>query len=278
LSFQPDVIFHLAAQPLVRRSYRIPAETFDVNVTGTANVLEAATRMNNKCSIVVITTDKVYQNKEQDILYNEDDTLGGHDPYSASKACTELVADSFRKSFFNFSTYSAHQKALATVRAGNVIGGGDWSADRLFPDIINHLVTSEPVLIRNPNAVRPWQHVLEAITGYLLLGMKLYSQPRDFAQAFNFGPLPEDHLPVKEVVEKAIREWGAGSWKDISNASEPHEASLLKLDITRARKALNWKPKLNADEAIKWTVDWYKQGEAEKAGFTFSQIEQYFML
>ncbi|HUQ67210.1 MAG TPA: CDP-glucose 4,6-dehydratase [Flavitalea sp.] len=278
LNFAPDVIFHLAAQPLVRRSYQIPAETFDINVTGTANLLEAAGKLKNKCSLIVITTDKVYHNKEQDILYKEDDVLGGHDPYSASKACAELVADSFRKSFFNYSDYASHQKALSTVRAGNVIGGGDWSTDRLFPDIIHFLRSDKPVLIRNPNAVRPWQHVLEAITGYLLLGMKLHTYPEKFSQAFNFGPRREDHLVVKEVVEKAIKLWGAGSWKDVSDKNQPHEAKLLKLDISRAVKALEWQPKLNAEKAIEWTVEWYKQKEDHKADFTFSQIEEYYVL
>jgi CDP-glucose 4,6-dehydratase len=277
VNFQPDFIFHLAAQPLVRRSYKIPAETFDINVTGTANILEAATKLKNKCSIIVITTDKVYHNKEQDVLYNENDILGGYDPYSASKACAELVADSFRKSFFNISNYTTHQKALSTVRAGNVIGGGDWSTDRLFPDIINHLVKGEPVLVRNPNAVRPWQHVLEAITGYLILGMKMHSEPEKFAQAFNFGPLPSDHMPVKEVVEKAVKYWGSGSWKDISDATQPHEAGLLKLDISKAQKALDWKPGLNAEKAIEWTVNWYKQEDSAKAAYTFGQIEEYFL-
>lgn len=278
LNFQPDIIYHLAAQPLVRRSYQIPAETFDINVTGTANLLESASKLKNKCSIVVITTDKVYQNKEQDVLYKEDDVLGGHDPYSASKACAELVSDSFRKSFFNIAEYSSHGKALSTVRAGNVIGGGDWSTDRLLPDIINHLVMGDPVPVRNPGAVRPWQHVLEAITGYLLLGMKLHIYPEQFSQPFNFGPQPSDHLSVKDVVEKAIQIWGSGSWQDVSKADQPHEAGLLKLDITKAKEALEWQPKLNAEEAIRWTVEWYKQQEERKADFTFGQIEEYFVL
>ena len=278
LSFQPDFIFHLAAQPLVRRSYQIPSETFDINVTGTANLLEAAGKLKNKCSFIVITTDKVYHNKELDVLYNEEDELGGHDPYSASKACAELVADSFRKSFFNFSDYSSHQKSLSTVRAGNVIGGGDWSTDRLFPDIIFHLVSGRPVLVRNPDAVRPWQHVLEAITGYLLLGRQLYNAPDKFSQPFNFGPQPEDHLPVREVVEKAIQIWGSGTWKDVSEKKQPHEAGMLKLDISKAARELEWKPKLNADEAIRWTVEWYKRKADQKAEFTFRQIDEYFVL
>jgi CDP-glucose 4,6-dehydratase len=278
LNYQPDIVYHLAAQPLVRRSYKIPAETFDINVTGTANLLEAVGKLENKCSVIVITTDKVYQNKELDILYKEDDILGGHDPYSASKACAEFVVDSFRKSFFNLSQYPAHLKALSTVRAGNVIGGGDWSTDRLMPDIINYLVSGNPILLRNPVAVRPWQHVLEAIAGYLLLAIKLHSYPDRFSQPFNFGPQPADHLSVKQVAEIAISIWGSGSWKDVSNNKQPHEAGLLKLDSSKAKEALNWRPKLNAEEAIRWTVEWYKQNEDKKAEFTFRQIEEYFEL
>lgn len=276
--FQPDLIFHLAAQPLVRRSYQMPAETFHINVTGTANLLEAAIPLTNKCAIVVITTDKVYHNREEDVLYNEEDSLGGYDPYSASKACAELVVDSFRRSFFNTGKLQDHQKAISSVRAGNVIGGGDWSTDRIFPDIINSLDQKQPVLVRNPFAVRPWQHVLEAITGYLVLGLKLYEQPLAFSKPYNFGPVPEDHLPVQELVKKAIEAWGSGEWKDISQSNQPHEAGLLKLDITRALKELNWRPKLNALSAIEWTVNWYKQPNNNKAEYTFKQVKEYFLL
>jgi CDP-glucose 4,6-dehydratase len=278
LDFAPDIIFHLAAQPLVRRSYEIPAETFEINVTGTANLLEAASKLPGKCSIVVVTTDKVYHNREKDILYKEDDALGGYDPYSASKACCELVCDSFRKSFFNTDYYSTHQKALSTARAGNVIGGGDWSCDRLLPDIIYSLKNNKPILIRNPNAVRPWQHVLEALTGYLLLAMNIHEKPAAFSKPFNFGPLPEDHLEVKQLVEVAIKYWGSGSWQDISDPLQPHEAGLLKLDITRALKELQWQPKLNAESAIKWTLQWHKYKDEEKADRTFRQIEDYYQL
>jgi CDP-glucose 4,6-dehydratase len=276
--FKPDFIFHLAAQPLVRRSYEIPAETFEVNVTGTANLLEAAIDLDNKCSIIAITTDKVYHNKEKDILYNEDDPLGGYDPYSASKACAELVVDSFRRSFFNPGHYELHKKAIASVRAGNVIGGGDWSRDRIIPDIINSLQHGEIISVRNPFAVRPWQHVLEAIAGYLLLGMKIHKEPAAFSKAYNFGPLPGDHLPVKQLVEKAIESWGNGNWKDVSDPGQPHEAGLLKLDITRALNELSWKPKLNAGKAIEWTVNWYKKPAEEKAPYSFQQIEEYYLL
>lgn len=277
-NFQPDYIFHLAAQPLVRRSYQIPAETFEVNVAGTANLLEAVSSLQNQCTVVVVTTDKVYQNKEADILYKEDDALGGYDPYSASKACTELVASSFRDSFFNVKSHQQHKKALATARAGNVIGGGDWSVDRLIPDIVQHLQNEEEISVRNPTAVRPWQHVLEPIAGYLKLAALLNSDPAKFSGAYNFGPLPTDHLQVKDFVETAINIWGGGSWKDTTDTTAPHEAGLLKLDISLAKSSLGWVPKLNATQAIEWTIDWYKKPVAQQAGFSFQQIEKYFAL
>jgi CDP-glucose 4,6-dehydratase len=278
VSFQPDFIFHLAAQPLVRRSYEIPAETFEVNVVGTANVLEAVRDLKNKCIVVVVTTDKVYQNKEQEILYKESDLLGGYDPYSASKACTELVVNSFRNSFFNRNSYAQHQKAIVSARAGNVIGGGDWSEDRILPDIIRSLTKGEAVNVRNPASVRPWQHVLEPIAGYLKLGALLYDQPKGYSEAYNFGPLPNDHLTVKELVELTIRYWGSGKWNDRSDILQPHEAKLLMLDIGLAKKELRWEPKLDAKNSIEWTVNWYKQQPADKASYTYKQIEDYFSL
>ena len=277
-SFQPDYIFHLAAQPLVRRSYQIPAETFEVNVIGTANLLEAVQALSKKSAIVVVTTDKVYQNKEQDILYNENDRLGGYDPYSASKACAEIVVGSFRNSFFNLATYQQHQKAIASARAGNVIGGGDWSQDRIIPDIVSSLQQQKAIEVRNPNAIRPWQHVLEPIAGYLSLAGLLYNEPAKYSKAYNFGPLPEDHLTVKQLAEAAVTHWGNGNWKNVSDPFQPHEAGLLKLDISLARNELGWLPKINAAEAIKWTIDWYKQPAEQQAAFTFQQIKQYFTL
>jgi CDP-glucose 4,6-dehydratase len=276
ISFQPDFIFHLAAQPLVRRSYMIPAETIEINVVGTANLLESVMKIPSKCTVVVVTTDKVYENKEKDILYKEDDKLGGYDPYSASKACTELVVDCFRKSFFNKNNYDNHHKAIATARAGNVIGGGDRSSDRLVPDIIHFLETNQPVPVRNPNAVRPWQHVLEPVSGYLKLGVMANEDAARFSKAFNFGPLPGDHLSVKELVETAISCWGQGNWKDISDPSQPHEAGLLKLDINLAINELQWKPKLPAGEAIKWTIEWFRKPVSEQRECTFDQIKEYF--
>jgi len=278
ISFQPDFIFHLAAQPLVRRSYEIPAETFEVNAIGTANLLELAAKLNGKCTVVIVTTDKVYENKEQDILYHEEDMLGGYDPYSASKACTEIVVSSFRNSFFNTANYNQHHKAIASARAGNVIGGGDWSSDRIVPDIIRSLQQSKQIDVRNPGAVRPWQHVLEPLSGYLQLGVLLDKEPSTFSKAYNFGPLPNDHLTVKELVETAIASWGSGEWNDSSDASQPHEAGLLKLDISKAQKELNWTPKLPATEAIAWTINWYKQSKEKQAAFTIEQINQYFAL
>ncbi|MEO8583924.1 MAG: CDP-glucose 4,6-dehydratase [Flavitalea sp.] len=276
ISFHPDFIFHLAAQPLVRKSYEIPAETFEVNVIGTANILEIASKLSGKCTVVVITTDKVYENKEQDILYVETDMLGGYDPYSASKACAELVVSSFRNSFFNVKKYQHHHKAVASARAGNVIGGGDWSSDRIIPDIVRSLQNNQPVDVRNPKAIRPWQHVLEPLSGYLQLGLLLDKQPAEFSKAFNFGPLSDDHLTVKELVEFAIESWGSGKWNDSSDPAQVHEATLLKLDITRAVNELKWKPKLSSKEAILWTINWYKN--ANKSDFTFQQIKGYFNL
>ena len=277
-SFSPDFIFHLAAQPLVRRSYEIPSETFDVNVFGTANLLEAVNNLTSKCTVVVVTTDKVYDNKEKNVLYKEDDPLGGYDPYSASKACTELVVNSFRNSFFNNNKYELHRKAIASARAGNVIGGGDWSKDRIVPDIIRSLQNRQDISVRNPFSVRPWQHVLEPLKGYLQLGMLLDTKPLLYSKAYNFGPLPGDHVAVKQLVEQAIKSWGSGGWMDDSDPSQPHEAGLLKLDISRAKKELDWEPKLSADQAIEWTINWYKKPVNEQAGYSFQQIKEYFAL
>lgn len=274
VEFQPDLVFHLAAQPLVRRSYEIPAETFDINVTGTANLLEAVTKLEKPCATVVITTDKVYENKETGVLYRETDVLGGHDPYSASKACTELVVSSFRSSFFNAG--GAVKKGLASVRAGNVIGGGDFSRDRIIPDIVRALSTGQSIEVRNPASVRPWQHVLEPISGYLRLGGLLAGDPVRYGTAYNFGPQPEGHLPVRDLVDTAIAAWGHGSWIDRSSPDAPHEAALLHLDISRAGEELQWIPRLDAREAIHRTIKWYQQADNKKTDFTFDQIKSYF--
>jgi CDP-glucose 4,6-dehydratase len=256
--FQPDFVFHLAAQPLVRRSYEIPSETFEVNAIGTANLLDAVRQLNHTCSVVLITTDKVYHNNEWEYPYREDDRLGGYDPYSASKACAELVIDSYRNSFFNTSKIEAHGKALAVGRAGNVIGGGDWSKDRLIPDIVKSLYHNNTISIRNPSAVRPWQHVIEPLFGYLELGKKLYEAPLRYSKEYNFGPNISDTLSVVNMVEKSIDYWGNGNFSIEQNSNNPHEAGLLKLDISRSISELNWKPVFNAEIAVERTIAWYK--------------------
>jgi CDP-glucose 4,6-dehydratase len=274
-NFQPDFVFHLAAQALVRRSYQIPAETFEVNVVGTANVLEAVSKLPGKCTVVIITTDKVYENREADYHYKEEDVLGGYDPYSASKAAAEIAVSSFRNSFFNLKNYNVHQKAIVSARAGNVIGGGDRSADRIIPDIIRSLENNMPIEVRNPSAVRPWQHVLEPLSGYLLAGMLLDTDAVKFSGAYNFGPMADDHLSVKDLAETAIECWGKGTWVDKSDAKQPHEAGLLQLDISKAAKILNWQPKLTSKEAIEWTINWYKQPADNIFKFTVQQIKDY---
>jgi len=275
LAFEPDFIFHLAAQPLVLYGYKNPVETFEVNTMGTAHLLEAVRSLTKKCTVVLITTDKVYKNIEQDYAYVEDDQLGGYDPYSASKAAAEIVIDSYKNSYFNSDQFSNHQKAIVSVRAGNVIGGGDFNEDRLVPDIIRALKNNETILLRNPGAVRPWQHVLEPLNGYLLLGALADNDVLKYAGAYNFGPDMDDHLTVKELVELAIKNWGSGNWKDITNANQPHEAGLLQLNITRAKNQLGWQPRLNSQQAIEWTIDWYKKSAQEIFDFTIKQISDY---
>lgn len=279
VDFQPDFIFHLAAQPLVRLSYEIPSETFEVNAIGTAHVLDAIRLINKKCTIVLITTDKVYHNREWLYPYRENDQLGGYDPYSASKACTELVIDSYRNSFFNIKYYDQHKKGIAVARAGNVIGGGDWSKDRLIPDIVKAFAKDNPVVIRNPKSVRPWQHVLEPIGGYLLLGSYLNKVPKIFSQAYNFGPELSDSLPVEEMLDLAIKSFGKGSYIIEQIEGQLHEAGLLKLDISKAIFELKWEPKMNAEQAVSMTMDWYSEFNSNKnaiSDFTTKQIKTFF--
>lgn len=272
--FNPDFIFHFAAQALVRRSYNMPSETFDVNVVGTANVLESLIQLKHKCTAIIITTDKVYENKEEQIPFIETDRLGGHDPYSASKACTEIVVQSFSKSFFSIDKFKEHQKTIASARAGNVIGGGDWNEDRIIPDIVKHLKEGKKIPIRNPDAIRPWQHVLEPLGGYLLAAGVL-NENKNLARAYNFGPEIQDHLKVKELVKIAIDCWESGEWLDVSHADQPHEAGTLKLNINLAKDELNWQPKLNSQLAIRWTIDWYRQKKNKLFDFTLQQIKNY---
>lgn len=278
LSFQPDFVFHLAAQPLVRYSYKFPSETFEVNAIGTANLLDAVRLLDKQVSTVLITTDKVYHNNEWAYPYRENDKLGGYDPYSASKACAEIIIDSYRNSFFSLKNYSSHLKGLAVARAGNVIGGGDWSKDRLIPDIARAFSLKKEVLIRNPSSVRPWQHVLEPLLGYLQLGVELNKNPENFSQAYNFGPYINDSLPVIEMVKLAIESWGTGSYKILNDSTQPHEAGLLKLDISKALTEVKWAPKFNAEIAVSATVEWYKAFFDNPKGitaFTETQIHTF---
>lgn len=276
---RPDFIFHLAAQPLVRESYESPSETFEVNVVGSANLLDAVRALDKPVHVIMITTDKVYANNEWSYPYRENDRLGGYDPYSASKACAELVIDSYRNSFFHLSRYAEHVKSVAAVRAGNVIGGGDWARDRLIPDIARALLFGKEIEVRNPHSVRPWQHVLEPLGGYLLLGERMTRDPLRFSQAYNFGPSGDDALPVESIVKIAIDCWGRGKYTARPVEGAPHEAGLLKLDINKAMSEIGWRPRFTAAKAVDWTMNWYKQYHDDKesiASFTQSQIVDFF--
>jgi CDP-glucose 4,6-dehydratase len=276
--FQPDFIFHLAAQSLVRKSYDNPLETYEVNVMGTGYLLDAVRRLNKPCNVVVVTTDKVYENREIDYPYKEDDPLGGFDPYSSSKACAEIVAASYRRSFFNPENLAEHQKAIATARAGNVIGGGDWARDRIIPDMVRAWSRQKPLWVRNPEAVRPWEHVLEPVVGYLLLGMRLHENPQLFAQAYNFGPHLKDNLTVGELVKRSADIWGNDvKYQFMPEAGAPHEAKLLRLDISKAINVLKWQPRWNSEQALTKTLEWYKlYNSAGAREITLKQVEEYF--
>ncbi len=278
-AFQPDIVFHMAAQPLVRYSYQEPLETFQVNVIGTANVLEAVKEVKHKCAVVIITTDKVYHNEEWEYPYRETDALGGKDPYSASKACAELVVKSYRNSFFHPDLIQKHGISIATARAGNVIGGGDWSQDRLIVDIIKSIRVEREIIVRNPEGVRPWQHVLEPLMGYLTLGEELYTKPTEFGVEWNFGPYPDQVLAVEAVVKTAVEILGRGKYKIERDPNAVHEATLLKLDISKTLKQLRWKPKLTTMEAIENTLKWYEvflaNTEASMYDYSMQSIEDY---
>lgn len=260
--FKPDIVFHLAAQPLVRDSYDDPITTYDTNVTGSLKVYKACLQTKIP-ALVSITTDKVYENKEVLTGYKEDDRLGGHDPYSSSKACMEIMTDSFRRSFLK-----DHDMLLATARAGNVIGGGDWASDRLIPDLVRNASVERLTPIRNPSSVRPWQHVLDPLNGYLMLGEKLLKGQKEFASAFNFGPQPEGHLSVEELIKEAQKTWDKIQVKFEINKDGKHEANLLMLDITKAKDVLNWTPKWQASFAIEQTIQWYKNYYQDKQIFS----------
>lgn len=259
VKFQPDFIFHMAAQSLVLESYETPLETFEANALGTANVLDAVRALKKKCMVVIITTDKVYKNPEAGIPFKEEDSLGGHDPYSASKAVAEIISESYRLSFFPPQQFKDHKKSISTARAGNVIGGGDYAKNRLIPDIFRALKKGKTVEVRNPAAVRPWQHVLEPLSGYLALGAAMDQQPTHFSAAFNFGPQAGDNFSVENVVKTAIASWGKGKYKIIKQKNPPHEAGILRLNIKKASSELNWSSVWNANNAISKTIQWYSE-------------------
>jgi CDP-glucose 4,6-dehydratase len=277
LEFDPDVVFHLAAQPLVRRSYADPVGTYSTNVMGTVHLLEAIRKAPSVRAVVCVTTDKCYQNQEWVWPYRENDQLGGHDPYASSKACAEIVCAAYRSSFFPVERLHQHHMALATARAGNVIGGGDWSEDRLIPDLIRGFRSGQPVLIRRPNAIRPWQHVLESLNGYINLAEKLLAEPARFASAYNFGPSEEDAHPVEWIASKLANMWGKGAAWTRDSEPSPHETNVLRLDASKARALLGWKPRLKIEAALEWTMAWYRawnQG-ADMTDFTLKQIADY---
>jgi CDP-glucose 4,6-dehydratase len=261
--YNPEMVFHLAAQPLVRLSYEHPVETYETNVMGTINVLEAIRATNSVKVGVMITTDKCYENKEQILGYNENDRLGGYDPYSSSKGACEIAIQSWRRSFFNPKQFARHGKSIASVRAGNVIGGGDWSLDRIIPDCIKSLESKNPIEIRSPKAVRPWQHVLEPLCGYMTLAKKMWEYPTDYCEGWNFGPESDSFNTVWDVATELINDYGYGELKDCSDLNAVHEANLLMLDITKAKTRLKWKPRMNMQQCINLVADWYKRYKTE---------------
>lgn len=256
---EPEVILHLAAQPIVREGYADPVGTFETNVMGTVNLLEAVRLAGRPCAVVVVSSDKCYDNREHVWGYRECDALGGYDPYSASKGGTEIVTASYRSSYFNPATHAEHGVSLASARAGNVLGGGDWASARIMTDIVAALRAGEPVRLRNPAAVRPWQHVLEPLSGYLALAARLLADPAGPAcSAWNFGPLNESTVPVRDVTELAIQAWGEGRWEDVSSSANPHEAGILRLSIDKAAAELGWTPRWGIAECVTRTVSWYR--------------------
>lgn len=262
--YQPEIVFHLAAQPLVRYSYEQPVETYEANVMGTIHVMEAIRSTVSVKVGVMITTDKCYDNKEQMRGYKEDDPFGGYDPYSSSKGACEIAIQSWRRSFFNPEDYGKkHHVSLASVRAGNVIGGGDWALDRIIPDCIKALEQDKVIDIRSPKAIRPWEHVLEPLSGYMLLAKKLWEHPTEFCEGWNFGPESESVSTVWEVATELIKNYGKGELKDSSDSNAVHEAKLLMLDITKAKTKLGWKPRMNMRQCMELVVDWYKRYQTE---------------
>lgn len=256
---QAEIVIHMAAQPLVRLSYEQPVETYSTNVMGTVHLLEAIRKVGGVRAIVNVTTDKCYENKEWVWGYREDEPMGGYDPYSNSKGCSELVSSAYRRSFFQTT-----ETALASARAGNVIGGGDWALDRLVPDVLRAFELQEPVIVRNPHATRPWQHVLEPLSGYLTLAQKLYEQGQAFAEGWNFGPNEDDARPVQWIVEELVKEWGNGASWSLDVGEHPHEAHYLKLDISKAREGLNWAPRWSLENALSQIIVWHQAWRAKQ--------------
>lgn len=273
----PEIVIHMAAQPLVRRSYVDPVETYSTNVMGTVHLLEAVRQTPSVRAVVNVTTDKCYENREWVWGYRENEPMGGFDPYSNSKGCAELVSAAYRNSFFNPSLYGQHQVALATARAGNVIGGGDWAADRLIPDIVAAFAKGEPVVLRNPQATRPWQHVLEPLRGYLMLAERLYADGPRFAEAWNFGPHADDAKSVEWIVFQLAEKWADGAHWQIDSGKHPHEAGYLKLDISKAGHSLAWHPILRLSDALDLIVDWTRcqQAGGDLRALTQAQILAY---
>lgn len=274
---QPEMIIHMAAQPLVRDSYEIPAETYAINVMGTVNVLEAVRSCPSVKAVVNVTTDKCYENKEWLWGYRENEPMGGYDPYASSKACAELVTSAYRSSFFHQKDYKNHGVAIASARAGNVIGGGDWAKDRLIPDCIAALLENKPIIVRNPNAIRPWQHVLEPLSGYLTLAQNLYEKGSAFAEGWNFGPDDSDAKPVGWIVEKLCKLWEGNATYQIDKGEHPHEANYLKLDCAKAKMRLNWQPSWNLEHTLNKITEWvtaYKE-QQEMRKICTKQIKEY---
>jgi CDP-glucose 4,6-dehydratase len=274
---RPEIVIHMAAQPLVRYSYIEPVETYSTNVMGTVNLLEAVRGTNSVKAVVNVTSDKCYENREWLWGYREVEAMGGYDPYSNSKGCAELVTAAYRNSYFHPEKHKQHGVALATARAGNVIGGGDWAVDRLIPDIMRAITLGIPVDIRSPHAIRPWQHVLEPLSGYLLLAQKLYEDGTAYAEGWNFGPNDEDAKPVQWIVDKLTLSWGEGASWVLDSGDHPHEAHYLKLDCSKAKMRLDWHPRWNLEDALRAIIDWHRahrDGE-DMREVTLRQIQQY---
>jgi CDP-glucose 4,6-dehydratase len=275
--FAPEVVLHLAAQSVVRLSYDEPVATYAANVMGTVHVLEAVRGCPATRAVVVVTSDKCYENREWEWGYRENEPMGGHDPYSSSKGCAELVTAAYRSSFFGPAAQARHPAALASVRAGNVIGGGDWTRDRLIPDIVRAIAEKRAVAIRNPGAVRPWQHVLEPLAGYLMLAERLHREGDAFAQPYNFGPAYDDCRPVGWIVERLSRQWGPGATWEMDSRAQPHEANFLKLDSSRAAARLGWRPRWHLARALRAIVEWHKAhlAGADMREVVLAQIREY---